>query len=328
MGTLGSTYLARPVSILRPRRPETGGSPRSCAFTLIELLIVIVILGILAGISLTIANRVVSGGKSQATENVLRALDQIATSAVTDGSKSLPSMYADPIGNIFPIADGRFVERTFQIVTEAGALGETQQRHDLNFDPPQPSLTLLLLALNAEQAGYLAQLDQKFIAQEQVPAWGWVNDGSRAFTQFSDAPGSLQPPLKGIVVRDGFGRPIRYAHPAFDGGGGSFAVIDQNQTPPITLLGVRDEIQLTHVLPPNAQLSAELSRSYRPFRARNVGTCLAPRAVGDADEGTYHGLGYFYSSGLDLDPGTWRDNVYTNRPEFPPETRDQNLDDY
>ena len=55
-----------------------AGRPRR-AFTIIEMLVVILILGILAGLIVGLAGRVTTGGKAGSTKNLIQTMDSIVT---------------------------------------------------------------------------------------------------------------------------------------------------------------------------------------------------------------------------------------------------------
>ena len=101
-------------------------------------------------------------------------------------------------------------------------------------------------------------------------------------------------------------------HPQFQGGYGPFY---NNAVPPTSTN--RKFIELAVARANGQPLLANFTRCYRPFGANVVTT----NPVGDADEGlAIGGHGYFYSPGLDGDPGTRQDNVYSKQPSFPTET--------
>ncbi|HYE03368.1 MAG TPA: prepilin-type N-terminal cleavage/methylation domain-containing protein [Phycisphaerales bacterium] len=285
------------------RGPDGG---RSRGFTLIELLIVIVILGILAALALAIANRVAVGGKERLTKNLIQVLDQ-ALAAHEAGDRGLPAFYTDPEGNSFPLVDGRLATRA------------PTKPFDRVADPSQPALSLCVFLLT-EAAGdsgkFLQGIDPDLVKKEEVAAWGWPQAGG-AIAAFGPGTGSNGP--LGTVIHDGFGFPLRFSHPRFDGPGG--AIYRQDNGGPWTRVDRPDiDVPAPPVPGQPARPAAAFSRSTYPFNPDappNV-----PNPVGDSDEGTSAGgRGYFYSVGADGNPGTHADNVYTTAPLFPSEAK-------
>jgi hypothetical protein len=206
---------------------------------------------------------------------------------------------------VFPIIDGRYDGRTF-----GGPTGGGGGRFDKDLDPAQPSGALVLLAMAAESSAVereLKGIDSRFLQLRDVYAYGW-----KINPMTGDPMG--QPVLRRLrlpVLVDAFGAPIRYVHPAFQGGYGDY----YDNGSPAT---VKHRVFLDVGLSPSvgAPLLARFSRSYRPF-----GGNTPNNPVGDADEGlAIGGHGYFYSAGVDGDPGTRQDNVYSKEPSFPGET--------
>ncbi len=291
------------------------------AFTIIEMLVVLVIIGILAGIVITLAQRVTQGGKFAATRNVVQLAENMLTE-YTSTRDAAPPMFVktnqtqqnttgtddtlSPDTYLFPLVDGRFEGRTFGGPTGGGPAG----RFDKDRDPPQPSGALLLLAMKTESSAVereLKAVDTRFVQLRDVFAYGWLVD-----SQSGEPAG--QPVLRRLrvpVLIDAFGNPIRYVHPAYQGGYGDFY---NNAVPS---MGVRrNPLEVVYSPRVGQPLTAQFTRSYRPFNDTG-----AVGAVGDADEGlAIGGHGYFYSAGLDGDPGTREDNVYNKQPSFPSET--------
>ncbi len=299
---------------------------RPHAFTIIEMLVVLVIIGILAGIVITLAHRVSHSGKYAASRNVLQIAENMLTEYVS-ARETTPPMFVksnqtrvhttpllnpldpDPISPdtyLFPIVDGRFEGRTF-----TSGPGGGSPRFDKDLDPVQPSAALLLLAMRADSPIVerdLKAVDERFLELRNVYAYGW-----RVNATTGDPSGALVlRRLRIPVLVDAFGNLIRYVHPGFQGGSGDYW---NNATP--SMGNHRASMDVVYQPVGGPALTARFTRSYRPFLADTA----PPDAVGDADEGlAIGGHGYFYSPGKDEDPGTRLDNVYTKQPPFPAET--------
>lgn len=271
-------------SLRHPRRAarRAGRGHRPRAFTLIELLIVIVIIGILVSVAITVASRVTTGGRTRLTEEVLKVCDQTLTAAAAALEARAPSRYVDTQRNEIPIVDGR-------------------DPSDPSFTgPAEPTAGLYFLAVSKVKGldEMFKGLDAKVLERSETI--------SSAFGAVALPPGESV-----LTVRDGFGQPIRYVTPAYHGGHGEF--FDQG-TGTLTPAASRGYLQVRYTFNDNSQVKP-MRRSYRPFDATQTG-------VGDADEGLCTGgAPYFYSVGPDGDPGQRADNVYTTRPTFPLETQ-------
>src|SRR6185503_13855015 len=104
------------------------------------------------------------------------------------------------------------------------------------------------------------------------------------------------------IVKDAFGNPIHFVHPAYDGGFGKYL------NPPATVTN-RTNLSVLRRTGVSSTTTSYYSRSYRPWTPAAGGA--ADLRTGDADEGICTGgAGYFYSAGMDGDPGTRDDNVY------------------
>ncbi len=267
--------------------------PTSRAFTLVEILVVLAIISILITISVVVAARVTQGGRVTATQDILRVLDTALTSYMADREAKVPAVYRDDAGEYFPLWDGR---------------KDVNNEVDRDAYPAEPSLALFLHIASEVPAvdQTLKGIDSRFI--KQLP-------DIRVFTPpgqpLRKNIGGTLTAVKGYTILDAWGRPIRFVHPAWDGGGGQYW--DGNS------LVARDPVAYDVNANGNAGEANELlRRSYRPF---NPNTSTAANPVGDADEGIcINGRPYFYSAGNDGDPGTRQDNVYSVRPTFPPET--------
>ncbi len=277
------------------------------AFTLIELMVVILIIAILVAISIAVASRVTESGKTTASQEIVRTLDSMLTSYMAHLDGNVPkSVVLDPAAatsTVCPIIDGRYASRT---VAPSSAM------YSAAADPAQPSTALLLLAM--ERDGFAEQLkglDAKFVQQSTPTGYGWSWD-----SKTKTVSGSLSPvAFTGRQVVDAWGRAIRFVHPAYDGGAGKY------YSPTSMMIENRDSMEV-EIASKGGSVKADFSRSFRPFAPTDS---VPSDAVGDADEGLCPGnTPYFYSAGSDGDPGTREDNVYTKEPSFPPATKDFN----
>lgn len=244
-------------------RGRTFGMARTRGFTLVELLVVIAIIGILVTLGLAVASRVASGGKQRATENLLKTLDQALSEYINAKEGKAPAYFKDERGVEFPMIDAR---------AQSGTAVE-------------PSLALFLAEATrvASVQAIITGLDPQFVESvDLVTANGLT-------------PSLIRNALRTVTVKDAWGRPIRFVHPAFHGGYG-----------------------------PSSRAAG---RAPRTFQVAGVDTVFvrvaepAGGAAGDADEGLcVNNRPYFYSAGADGNPGTRDDNVYTTRPTFPAES--------
>lgn len=162
-------------------------------FTLIELLVVILIIAVLVGIGLAVGARVIGGGKTAQTRDLLKTLDNVLNSYrnATDGLP--PAAIIDPrlpegaVGGTivyFPMADAWDMDNDRTINSLGLFLAEARRVPDAaalldNIDP---------------------QRYQEFSYTLGAPV---------------TAPGASEPTLP--TVLDAWGNPIRFVHPAFHG---------------------------------------------------------------------------------------------------------------
>ncbi|MBI2760015.1 MAG: type II secretion system protein [Chloroflexi bacterium] len=342
---------------------------RRRAFTLIELLVVTGVIAILAAITFKLAGRTHLGAKTRSTENVIRALTQILGEyELVKGP--VPAMVTAKAGEVldqrvnrdglpafgtpdltttaaaqtitFPLADGRVLERTFPIANIDQATAEDAQRFDRDLDPPQPTTALFLVEASKYTGAeaLIKSLGTTFVQRTACSAWGWV-PGVPAVSQFDLYAGNdsgVSRPLYVTTVNDAWGRPIRFSHPAFQGGAGAYW--DPKPPPDGQGPGLVVRPRLLIGGPQSGQAVMNFDRSYQPFtpafmlnsegrlepvpRVDTQGrTIRGASPAGDCDEGRHPaGRPYFYSAGPDGNPGARALNVYVDgaRPQFPAET--------
>lgn len=267
------------------------------AFTLIELLVVIGIIGVLVTIGLVIGRAVMGQGKQRATEAIIQVADK-ALEAYYDKKGEGPAdryTYRNSKGEAFEFAllDGRD--------------GDNTTGFDRDKNPAFDSFARFALACKdvPDADAVLKSISDPRQVRSVVVATA------------SDLGADTD--LRSVELIDGFGHPLRFVHPAYHGGYGPF--LDQTKSQ-AAMNNTRLNKKVTERRgSTNHQI--DFRRSYRPFDPANLSAAQdAKTAVGDADEGICPGSrGYFYSAGIDLDPGTRQDNVYSVKPTFAYETQ-------
>ncbi|MFI4883215.1 MAG: type II secretion system protein [Phycisphaerales bacterium JB064] len=162
-------------------------------FTLIELLVVILIISVLIGIGLTVGARVIGGGKTSQTRDVLKALDNVLNSYRQTTDSMPPAAILDPrqdegnpTGTIvyMPLADG--VDGDGGPINSVGLfLAEARRVSDVD--------------------ELLTNLDAKLYRE-----FAYTDAAS-----LDPMPGQSEALLP--TVFDAWGNPIRFVHPAFHG---------------------------------------------------------------------------------------------------------------
>jgi type II secretory pathway pseudopilin PulG len=242
---------------------------------MIELLVVVGIIGVLATIGLAVASKVTNTGRIRATEDTIKVLDGILAEYVNAKGGIPPKELADP--------------------------DPTQKNRYLLFDGRLDGLTDYTQPANQSVAYFLA------VASE-VPAVDALIKGMDSKLVKSVTIGVGDPKIQTVAVLDGFGNPIRFVHPAFDGGYGQYWDATGS-----SLNSSRAGLDYQ----PTGLPTMTLRRSYRPYDPSGA----KDGWIGDADEGICPGNSpYFYSAGPDGDPGTRDDNIYSIKPTFPAET--------
>jgi prepilin-type N-terminal cleavage/methylation domain-containing protein len=275
--------------------------------TLIEVLVVLVIIGILATLTVSVAARVSGAGKGRLTQDAIRVLDMALTGYVSEKGANPPPVIRDPRDaagrHLIPVADARNVGATAtadQTILNSGGFFVYQ-------------------AQTAGLSGLFSSLDTRVFSKY---------DADSTENQFLDANGNVlnsidqfaapgtpggpssaptytnQPRIP--TVLDGWGRPIRYVHPTFGGVlAGSRLSQSNNPANPTRL----DSGEWDDLKP-----GAGLVWSFPAIRRNNQ---KIDDTEADSDGGRpVGGRPYFYSAGPDGDPSTIDDNIYSVRPDF------------
>jgi len=169
---------------------------RDRGFTLIELLVVILIIAVLVALGLAVGARVVQGGKTTQTRDLIKTLENVLNSYEQTTDRKPPAFIADPresggaptIGTrpaYFPLADG-----------VAGEDGEFINSVGL------------FLAEARSVAGVSDLLDGLDAQNYQEFAYTPAAD-------LSTDPGATEPLVP--TVLDAWGQPMRFVHPRFHG---------------------------------------------------------------------------------------------------------------
>lgn len=274
--------------------------PRRAGFTLIEVLVVLGIIAILASISLVVANRVTESGRERLTSDIIKTLDTAAQTYVSQREK-VPATFTDADGYEFPLIDARGTRGTADsgIPTAATAL-------------PEPSLQLFLAVATSMTSvdEAIRGIDSKYLERATVNSTAQGRDAMEL------APGGSKIALVLPRVKDAWGQPIRFVHPAFHGGYGNYFVADSGTGTYAAGSPVRQPlVRRLKVGVNSTPTEFAFRRSARPFASGTTD-------IGDADEGLCAGvMPYFYSAGPDKDPGTRDDNVYSSKPSYPSESK-------
>lgn len=260
-------------------------------FTLIELLVVIGVIAVLIAITFTIGGQVLTSGKSRTTADVIRQLNSITDQWVQLEDRPIPSKYVFINGAApndrwdYALADVRVSTASVrEPAIESGARA------------------MALLASRAELAEAIKTLPSDFIEAVDLRA---VNASGNVMP---NEPGAA---VMSVRVLDAWRRPIRFVHPAYDGGWGAFwnGSTLVNRTVTRDLIEQRGAVVMT---------TPNIRRSIMPV---DPTVPINAGAIGDADEGLCEGKStYWYSMGEDGDPGTRSDNVYATEPRYPSAT--------
>ena len=257
-------------------------SARRPAFTMIELLVVIAIVVILVALGLTVGAKVSGSGKETLTRETIKVLDSSVAEFVAVQGSLPPPVVTDPrwkTGDPDP-------EYLQPVVDARNMTGSGAERVAIN------SVGLYML-----QSKGFGTVESIFQGLDSKVVREFDPDGTS--TSWDN-----QPPL--TTVFDGFGRPMRYVHPAADGLiYGPFP----NQSDPASAVMTEDVLGATDTK--HEYGITEVRRNNLP----SAGT--PPESLPDSDGGVCVGTNpYFYSAGADGDPSTIEDNVYTVKPRF------------
>lgn len=166
---------------------------RRHAFTLVEVLVVVVIIGILMAIAITVGNRVAKGGERGLTQETIRVLDTALNEYLSAREAKFPSVYIDARDNAFPIVDGRVT------TSQEGSA-----------EPTIAYFTLIATEVPAVQQ-ILQTIDGKLLTRANVRS----TDGRAVVDKDNN-------PVEALFVNDAWGNPIRFVVPRFHGGHGPF----------------------------------------------------------------------------------------------------------
>jgi len=168
---------------------------RRRGFTLIELLMVILIISVLIALGLAVGARVIGGGKTTQTRELIKVLDNVLNSYLQATDRSSPpasildprQQEGNPTGTIvhMPLADAWDEDNNQQINSVGLFLAEATR---------VAGVSELLDGINPKNLREFAYTDASAL---------------------TDMPGSSEPLL--LTMLDAWGNPIRFVHPAFHG---------------------------------------------------------------------------------------------------------------
>lgn len=252
------------------------------AFTLLELLIVIVIISLLITISLAVGSKVLNGGRETLTTSITRAMETSLTSYITDAGDKVPSPLVE-----HPASSGSI---TWQPVSDV--------RQGDRYDDDMVNSV----------GWYVFQM--KDVSSVASTVSGLPTKVVKPYAPRLDAsgmpPGSFGQPLLPTVF-DGWGRPLRYVHPALDGViHGDPSKLDSTDD------GNGVDMHALISIGSGENFTFDTVRRNRTTKVAGGNTSVA-----DGDGGLCpNNRPYFYSAGADGDPSTIADNVYSTNPTY------------
>ncbi len=283
------------------------------AFTLVELLVVIALVAVLAGISIAIGASMADAGRTRATEGVIQALDQTLERYINQTNAVPTALVPITLSQSFS-ENGSTSFNAGDVIYLPAIDGSALLDADEEETYPVNSIGLFLASISdvIDVDSELSQIDSKFLRRY-------------------NNPDDRQPEL--LTVFDAWGNPIRYVHPKFDG------IIEDSTGPgdrrmlgepgdPIDISDVNTGYftfaalpqDLTDITIPIVRRNKITNVDKEEARANSAGS--EPNRFDqfvwiDSDGGTCPGQRpYFYSAGPDGDPSTTDDNIYTAQPIF------------
>lgn len=247
------------------------------AFTILELLIVIGIIAVLIAVTLAVGDAVTTGSRNRITQDTIRVLDSALNQYIAYAG-DIPAPTVD---------DPRPGTPNFVI-----PVGDVRNMSDTDSSSP----------INAERGKRMNNSAGLFVLQvSKSPAAKAAVDRipGRVFKQVTTLVGGQ--PLTLPTPLDGWGRPIRYVHPAFQGELAGASLSNSNDFP-----------QLPPLRPGKSYAFTDVRRN-----RQSVSPPTTAADIADGDGGSCTGARpYFYSAGPDGDPSTTGDNVYLTPPAF------------
>ena len=267
---------------------------RANGFTLVELLVVIVIIGVLIAVSLVAGQKVVASGRDRLTADTIRMLDTTLEEYIATKGKIPPILVSDHRAETDPAyEDIRW--------PASDVLYARTSSQDL--DPNEL----------ANSVGFYLH------EAENVPGISETIAGinSKLVKQLAPSLAKIKQPRHATVL-DAWQNPIRYVHPALDG------VIEEPGSRDTTKMGnakglsgatapvlIKSPLEFPSGL--NAIRRSVVTDAQREARKKQGDEPI----VGDSDGGLCPGgRPYFYSAGSDEDPSTTDNNVYSTEPTF------------
>jgi len=268
------------------------------AFTLIEMMVVIAIIAILIAIAFVAGQRVMAGGRSRLTADTIKVLDQSLESYIQEKGSNPPLFVEDHRAEDDPNYQDKYWLDSDYAVLDSTPISDPNDRYVIN------SVGLYMHAT------------------ENVPGLSSIFQGldPRIVKQWHDTSPLDQPPH--ATIYDGWGNPIRFVHPGFNGIWESPPRPAIPVPPPADFDSEGGTLSVASI--PQFSLSSpkQLADGIRNVQIRRSAVTKSDHDKGvtfpgDSDGGVCPGgRPYFYSAGPDADPSTTVDNVYTITPQF------------